>query len=58
MTFDYESDLRFVSSILAIANKYDSDYLRDVVNRLNYIIEERKRDGKYERTIRNDSNGG
>lgn len=47
MTTDYASDLLFVNSILAMANKYDSDYLRGVANRLNYIIEERKRYGKY-----------
>lgn len=45
--YDYASDLKFATSILEIANKYDSDYLRRVANRLNYIIEERKRDGKY-----------
>jgi len=45
--YDYASDLKFVSSILSIANKYDSDRLRGVANRLNFIIEERKREGKY-----------
>lgn len=55
MNADYTSDLKFANSILTMANKYDSDHLRGIVNKLNYIIEERMRDGKYKRTIRDGS---
>ena len=44
---NYRSDKEFVVHLYDMARKYDSEFLRSIADRMDYIIEERKRDKKY-----------
>lgn len=47
MICEYFRDKKFVAHIHDMANKYDSEFLRNVADRMNFIIKERKANGEY-----------